>query len=54
MKQAENKACRKNIIFIRCLLIAAAVAVIAVGVIMGEHSVVLQKAVSICFECIGI
>lgn len=27
---------------------------IALGVIRGEHNVVLEKAVRICLECIGI
>ena len=31
-----------------------AVVMIGVGVVRGEHLVVLQKAVNICLECIGI
>ena len=36
-----------------CFL-AVAVIMIGVGVVRGEHLVVLQKAVNICLECIGI
>ncbi|MDD3347988.1 CD1871A family CXXC motif-containing protein [Oscillibacter sp.] len=35
-------------------LLAAAVALIALGVLSGEAVDVMQKAVSICFECIGV
>ena len=34
--------------------LAVAVIMIGVGVVRGEHLVVLQKAVNICLECIGI
>ena len=54
MKQVCNKLNAKKVVLIRGLLIAAAAALIVVGIIMGEHRVVLQKAVSVCFECIGI
>ena len=30
------------------------VVMIGVGILRGEHLVVLQKAVNICLECIGI
>lgn len=33
---------------------AVAVVMIGVGILRGEHLVVLQKAVNICLECIGI
>ena len=36
-----------------CFL-AVAVIMIGVGVVRGEHLVVLQKAVNMCLECIGI
>lgn len=35
-------------------IFAAAVGLIAVGVFLGEPAEVLQKAVNICLECIGI
>ena len=34
--------------------LAVAVVMIGVGILRGEHLVVLQKAVNICLECIGI
>ena len=36
-----------------CFLAVAAI-MIGAGVVRGEHLVVLQKAVNICLECIGI
>ncbi|MGI6736875.1 MAG: CD1871A family CXXC motif-containing protein [Anaerovoracaceae bacterium] len=36
------------------VLLAAAVCLIAVGAAGGEQWIVLQKAVKICLECIGI
>ena len=35
-------------------IFAAAMGLIAVGVFLGEPAEVLQKAVNICLECIGI
>ena len=34
--------------------LAVAVVMIGGGILRGEHLVVLQKAVNICLECIGI
>lgn len=42
------------IIFLRGLLLAAAVACIFAGVSRGEAAIVLRKAVRICLECIGV
>lgn len=36
------------------LALLLAIAMIAVGLLRGEHLTVLQKAVNICLECIGI
>lgn len=36
------------------VFLAVAVVMIGVGILRGEHLVVLQKAVNICLECIGI
>lgn len=38
----------------RYLLLAAAVMIIAFGLMRGEQLAVLKKAVNICLECIGI
>lgn len=36
------------------LLLAAAVALIGVGIAVGEPAEVAKKAVNICLECIGV
>ena len=38
----------------RCLLLAAAIALIAMGVLNGGMRDVLVKAINICTECIGL
>ena len=43
---------KKNMV--RIALITAAFAFILYGTARGEAGVVLQKAVNICFECIGL
>lgn len=43
---------QKNFFKISLLLIAAAF--IAIGISRGENTLVLQKAVRICMECIGL
>ena len=44
----------KSILLIRYGLLGLAVILIAVGLIKQEHLEVMQKAVKICLECIGI
>ena len=44
----------KKIWLLRAFLLVAAVVMIIVGVANGEARTVLQKAVNICLECIGI
>lgn len=39
---------------IRAALLVTAAAFLAFGLQRGEAAVVLQKAVNICFECIGL
>lgn len=39
---------------IRIVLLVAAMACICIGIMRGEASTVLMKAVNICLECIGI
>ena len=43
---------RRNLITIALLVIS--VALIVAGVINGEPEVVLNKAINVCMECIGI
>lgn len=44
----------KFVLFIRYSLLGLAVVLIAVGLLKQEHLEVMQKAVKICLECIGI
>lgn len=44
----------KTISFVRFGLLAVSAAFIAVGLLKQEHWEVMQKAVKICLECIGI
>lgn len=44
----------KKLIFLRGAVCAAAVFCIAFGLKSGEVPVVLNKAINICFECIGL
>lgn len=43
---------KRNIISVG--LIMAGVAFMAIGVAVGDHQAVLQKAIMICMECIGL
>ncbi|MDE7291954.1 MAG: hypothetical protein K2N58_07905 [Treponemataceae bacterium] len=47
-----SKLLQKNFFKISLLLIATAF--IAIGISRGENTLVLQKAVRICMECIGL
>lgn len=44
----------RTLFLVRLVLLALACSLIAIGLIQGETLVVLQKAVKICLECIGI
>lgn len=44
----------KTVLLARYGLLGLAAALIATGLLQGEHLEVLQKAVKICLECIGI
>lgn len=44
----------KGILAARLGLLAVGAAFVAIGLLGGEHMEVLQKAVKICLECIGI
>ena len=44
----------KKVWLLRGIIFVAAVAMIIIGVANGEARTVLQKAVNICLECIGI
>ncbi|MCI8994034.1 MAG: hypothetical protein HFG80_15265 [Eubacterium sp.] len=44
----------KSVAVTRYGLLAAAVVFIAIGLLKQEHLEVMQKAVKICLECIGI
>lgn len=44
----------KSVLFVRWGLLGLAVVMIAAGLVNQEHLHVMQKAVKICLECIGI
>lgn len=44
----------KKISKIRIILILIAILFIAIGIIRGEVAIVLNKAIKLCLECIGI
>lgn len=46
---------RRNIVpLIRVIVLGLSLALIVIGILRREHLEVLQKAVRICLECIGI
>ena len=45
---------QKKIWLLRAVLFVAGAAMLVAGVMNGEAGTVLQKAVNICLECIGI
>ena len=45
---------RTRLNILRIGIILAAAAMIAFGVSRGELSVVLNKAINLCFECVGL
>ena len=60
-KETEKKKTEKKIgkpdsraVQIRRFLILAAVLLITAGILRGEPGTVLQKAVVVCMECIGL
>lgn len=55
MTQKSQEAGRPRTLWLtRSILLAAAVVMIVAGLANGEARTVLQKAVNICLECIGI
>ena len=52
MKQI--KLTSKRLAAVRAIILSAAVSMLLFGIFRGETTVVLQKAVRICLECIGI
>lgn len=44
----------KKLLILRLAVLAVSLGFIVAGTLREEHLIVLQKAVNICFECIGI
>ena len=45
---------KKNLLLARLLILTTAFAFMSYGIFRGEMEAVMQKAVNICLECIGI
>ena len=45
---------RKGIIISRVLTVSAGAGLLAAGIVLGQYKDVLQKAIRVCLECIGI
>ena len=54
LTKVEKKANFDYAVIVRFLILAVAIIFVAVGVFNGGMSDVLQKAVKICTECIGL
>lgn len=54
MQESQKVRNSRTLWITRGILFVAAVAMIIIGVANGETRTVLQKAVNICLECIGI
>lgn len=50
----EKRTAEQWLPYIRFGLLAAGIGFIAAGIVRGEQGTVLQKAINICLECIGI
>ncbi len=44
----------KSFVYIKYFLMIVAIVFIVIGITRQEHQIVLQKAINICLECIGI
>ena len=54
MTKPRQQDRKSYVVLLRGFLLVAAVAMIILGLANGEAGTVLQKAVNICLECIGI
>lgn len=50
----EKLTADRHMLLLRNSLLVAAVVCMGIGVARGEHQMLLEKAVRICLECIGI
>jgi nitrogen fixation-related uncharacterized protein len=49
-----NKTANKKMILIRIAIIAVALVLLVIGIRGGDYVDVMNKAIRICYECIGI